>query len=272
MSVKFLYSSVFGRTVLKCLMHSHALNLAGAVCHSKISKPFIKKYIKNNNINMDEFEGQTYDSFADFFGRTREKNSFIEEPKALISPCDGLVTIFEIKDGINLPIKESLYKVSDLIPDEEIANMYSDGLCVIVRLCASDYHHFCYIDNCYHNEAHFIPGLLHSVQPIACDSVPVYRINRRKWSLMETENFGTVAQIEVGALLVGGMIHENENGRVAAKRGDEMGKFDLAGSTICLLFDKTTKEKLELMPEYLKSVDGKEEVRIRMGEAFGYIK
>lgn len=272
MSVDFLYSSALGRGVLKCLMHTPALSIAAAFCHSVLSKPMINSYIKKNNIPMDEFAGQTYDNFADFFGRTREKNTFVEDHKALISPCDGLVTIFDIKDGINLPIKQSLYKVSDLIPEKDIADNYADGLCVIVRLCASDYHHFCYIDDCYHNESHFIEGLLHSVQPIACDSVPVYRINRRKWSLMETASFGTVAQIEVGALLVGGMIHENENSRVFAKRGSEMGKFDLAGSTIVLLFDKETKEKVDILPEYRESFNGDKEVRIRMGEAIGYIK
>lgn len=40
---------------------------------------------------------------------------------------------------------------------------------MILRLCANDYHHYCYIDDGFQGRNHFVKGLLHSVQPIALE-------------------------------------------------------------------------------------------------------
>ena len=77
---------------------------------------------------------------------------------------------------------------------------------MILRLCANDYHHYCYIDDGFQGRNHFVKGLLHSVQPIALENAPVYRQNRRMWTILDTVNFGKVAQIEIGALLKKGHI------------------------------------------------------------------
>ena len=68
---------------------------------------------------------------------------------------------------------------------------------MILRLCANDYHHYCYIDDGFQGRNHFVKGLLHSVQPIALENAPVYRQNRRMWTILDTVNFGKVAQIEI---------------------------------------------------------------------------
>lgn len=60
--------------------------------------------------------------------------------------------------------------------------------------------------------------------------------NRRMWTILDTVNFGKVAQIEIGALLVGGIVNDHEN--VMMRKGAEMGHFELIGSTIVLLFKK----------------------------------
>lgn len=67
-------------------------------------------------------------------------------------------------------------------------------------------------------------------------NAPVYRQNRRMWTILDTVNFGKVAQIEIGALLVGGIVNDHEN--VMMRKGAEMGHFELIGSTIVLLFKK----------------------------------
>lgn len=59
---------------------------------------------------------------------------------------------------------------------------------------------------------------------------------RRMWTILDTVNFGKVAQIEIGALLVGGIVNDHEN--VMMRKGAEMGHFELIGSTIVLLFKK----------------------------------
>lgn len=144
---------------------------------------------------------------------------------------------------------------------QKIAKEFVGGDCVILRLCANDYHHYCYIDDGFQGRNHFVKGLLHSVQPIALENAPVYRQNRRMWTILDTVNFGKVAQIEIGALLVGGIVNDHEN--VMMRKGAEMGHFELIGSTIVLLFKKG---HIDLLPEIKECIKGDKEVRVIQGQ------
>ena len=106
--------------------------------------------------------------------------------------------------------------------------------------------------------------MLHSVQPIACDTYPVYTLNRRVWTLLQTEHFGPVIQTEVGAFVVGGIVNENENGRFF--RGMEKGHFELAGSTIVLLFQK---DCICLRSQIRKRLAEGKEFRVKQGMWIG---
>lgn len=263
--VHFLYATAPGRAVLKSLQCTGALRCAERFLRSRASKPVIKGYIRRNQIDMTPYLGQGYQSFQAFFVRRRADVPVDREPAHLISPCDGLLSAYPIREDSVFQIKGSHYRVEDLVGDRGLAEQFSGGDCLILRLCPSDYHHYCFIDDGWQGENHFREGMLHSVQPIACERVPVYRLNRRLWTRLETENFGTVVQIAVGALLVGGIVQEREN--AAIRRGEEMGHFELAGSTIVLLFQKDT---IELLPRMERARDGAEEIRIKMGEVIGH--
>ncbi len=267
--MEFLYNTALGRFILKVIFGTGVLKLAAKLCHTPLSKPFIKSYIEKHEIDMTDFKGQKYKSFADFFSRARSPKAFVNDPKALISPCDGLVSVRYLEDVRFLHIKGSWYSMSDLIPDKELAEHFRDGLCLIFRLRASDYHHFCYVDDCYHKESHFVQGKLHSVQPIACEREPVYRLNRRMWSILEMENFGMAVQIEVGAVLVGGIVHEKEHSW--ARKGTEMGRFELAGSTILLFLAKEIREKLQFVDADGNKLDLTEEQPVKMGQMIGLV-
>lgn len=129
-----------------------------------------------------------------------------------------------------------------------------------LRRARADLDEYCYIDNCYQGSNHFIEGQLHSVQPIACEKYPVFVLSRRSWCLITTENFGPVIQTEIGALIVGGIINPNEN--VRCTRGSEKGHFELAGSTIVLLFQP---ERISLRPELEKRLAVNKEIRVQQG-------
>ena len=185
-------------------------------------------------------------------------------PEHLISPCDGWLSSFPINEESCFSIKNSHYQIKDFLHDEALARNYMGGTCLILRLCVSDYHHYCYIDDGYQGENHFIPGVLHSVQPIACETYPVFVLNRRSWCLLTTEHFGPVVQCEIGALVVGGIFNEKENVRVS--RGSEKGHFELAGSTIILLFEPG---QITLRPELSEQLSHTEEVQVKQGEWIG---
>ena len=48
-----------------------------------------------------------------------------------------------------------------------------------------------------------IRGVFHTVNPVANDYAPIYKMNTREYCLVQTEELGTVLQMEVGALMVG---------------------------------------------------------------------
>ena len=266
-SVTFLYTNGFGRFLLKTVMKLHLDKIAVWYLRSSLSKGRAKRFVKQNGISVTPEQMKSFRSYRDMFARTRDDLQIDMEPSHLISPCDSLLSVFPIDENSCFSIKNSHYQLKDFLQDQELAKKYLGGTCLIFRLCVSDYHHYCYMDDGYQRENHFIPGQLHSVQPIACETVPVFVLNRRSWCLMETDHFGPVVQCEIGALVVGGIVNHKENQRFT--RGEEKGRFDLAGSTIILLLEPG---KAEIDKEILDQLTHQEEVRVQLGQKIGIAK
>ena len=263
--IRFLYGHVTGRILLQFIMKSGMLKLIGRFLGTRASRPLIRYYINRHRIDMRDFEGQTYNTFQEFFARKRKGCHMDMDENHLISPCDGLLSVYPIQENRIYPIKGSHYKLEDLVDEAALAQLFESGVCLIFRLRATDYHHFCHIDEGFQYTNHFIEGALHSVQPEACERVPVYRLNRRMWTLTDTKHFGKVIQIGVGAFLVGEIVFETSCSEF--KRGQEMGHFELAGSTIVMLFQK---DRIRLREQIREQMETGEEVGVRMGEMIGY--
>lgn len=269
MSADIFYRTVLGRWGFQILQRLGGFRLCAAYLQSPLSKPLIAPYIRKNQIDMQPFQGQKYRSFGEFFARKRNEIAFDATPSVLISPCDSLLSIYPISGHGGIAMKGSFYRMADLIPDREIAKQYEGGLLLVFRLQASDYHHFCAFDTVVFHETHHIPGQLHSVQPIACETVPVYRLNRRWWSILDTEHFGRVVQIEVGAMAVGGVSFAKNGGFL--HKGEEMGNFELAGSTIVLAFERSTTKRLRFCSQLQNARNGRCEVGVTMGQGIGVL-
>ncbi len=265
-SVQFLYGTAMGRCILKFIMKSRVDRLVVRFLWSPFSKFIIKGYARKHHIPLTDQQRKNFGSFRDFFARIHKNIPIDDTPEHLISPCDGWLSAFPIAEDSTFAIKNSHYRIADLLQDEELGETFHGGDCLIFRLCASDYHHYCYIDHGYQGEIHNIPGTLHSVQPIVCDTLPVYVLNRRSWTLLATEHFGPVVQTEIGALIVGGIVNERHNTRF--RKGEEKGHFELAGSTIVLLFQKG---RIKLDRTLLDLLTHEEEVRVKYGEYIGNI-
>ena len=265
--IRFLYGNCVGRFLLKIIMGLRLDKPVTRYLWSSASKPMIHWYAKSNRIPLTPEQRKTYGSFRDFFVRTRESNGIDTEKGHLISPCDGWLSAFTIDSESRFSIKNSFYRVEDFLQDESLAKNYQNGTILVFRLCASDYHHYCYIDNGYQGQHHYVPGVLHSVQPIACEKFPVYVLNKRCWSLLTTESFGPVVQCEIGALVIGGIFNAKENSRIC--KGHEKGHFELAGSTIVLLFEP---DKIRLIPRVEEYLARNAEMRVTLGEWIGIQK
>lgn len=259
-AVHFLYATAFGRLLLKTILRTHIDRVFVWFLRSGLSRPVIGWYARKHNIPLT----RKYKTFQDFFSRTRDSFPVDEHPGHLISPCDSHLSYFPIADSSSFSIKGSRYGLSDLLGDSTLAASFSGGDCLIFRLSPSDYHHYSYIDDGFIGQNHFIPGQLHSVQPVACETFPVYTLNRRSWALLETDHFGPVVQTEVGALVVGGIVNDHENTRFC--KGAEKGHFELAGSTIVLLFQKG---RMELLPAIRQALENQPEYQVTQGEWIG---
>ncbi|MFR8335163.1 MAG: phosphatidylserine decarboxylase [Oscillospiraceae bacterium] len=62
------------------------------------------------------------------------------------------------------------------------------GLCLIFRLCVGDYHRYCYMDWGAKGENHFLPGVLHTVRPIALAG-RVFTQPAESAAILNTEHF-----------------------------------------------------------------------------------
>lgn len=263
-AIRFLYGTKLGRALLRGILYGRLDRLAVCFLSSPFSKPLIGRYVRRHHIAISAEEQARFSTFRDFFARTRTPIPFDQTPSHLISPCDSWLSVCPVQEDSRFCIKGFSYRLCDLLDDPEIASTYPGGLCLIFRLTASDYHHYCYIDDGFQGENHFLPGTLHSVQPLACEQFPVYTLNRRSWSLLSTEHFGPVVQTEVGALIVGGIV--NERSHAPMRKGEEMGHFELMGSTIVLFFQK---DRIQLLPQIAKATAEGAEYRTIQGEWIG---
>ena len=187
-----------------------------------------------------------------------------QAPTHLISPCDGLLSVYRIGKDSRFTVKHCEYTLFELLGDRFLANQYQDGICLIFRLTPRHYHRYCYIDDGKKGDNYPIPGVLHSVRPLCCGRYPVYVQNSREYTVMDTLHFGQVTQIEVGALLVGRIW--NEQGRGKITRGQEKGHFEFGGSTILVLLKKGAAE---LDSELFRRTVRGQESPVRMGQQIG---
>ncbi len=265
-SLRFLYNTWFGRIILRLLIARWVSKLCGLYLNSRLSKGRIKKFVKKNNIDLNEYYSDDFKCFNDCFCRRikEELRPIDTDPSHLIAPCDGLLSAYKINEDTVLPIKGSSYTIAQLLKNEELAQRYQNGTCLVFRLCVNHYHRYAYIDSGTKNKNVFIKGKLHTVRPIALNRYPVFVQNCREYTVLQTENFGAVTQIEVGALLVGKI--KNNHEEAAFKRGEEKGMFLYGGSTVVVLLEK---DSAEINEEYFEATNQEIETPVKMGECIG---
>ncbi len=267
LSQRFLYHTFLGRAILSLLIKPRLSKRIGHYLDSPKSVRKIDKFVKKNHIVKEDYDLSDIHSFNDFFSRKIKdgKRPIDQDSCHLISPCDSKVTYYPIEDGLTLPIKNSIYQLSDLVNDEKIVSSFEGGSVLILRLSVDDYHRYCYLDNGTKEKNIFLPGVLHTVNPIANDRYKIYALNQREYTVLHTEHFSDVIEIEVGALLVGKIA--NNQGKGSYQRGEEKGKFLYGGSTIVLLLNS----KVHIDEDIIENSKEGAETRVRMGEKIGYV-
>ncbi len=265
-ALRFLYRTVPGRGVLKVLTRPGISRAAGRFLDAPASRLLIVPFARKHAICLSDYLPERYTCFNDFFCRSvrPELRPLPADPELLIAPCDGMLTVYSLSGETILPVKQSRYTLGELLHGDRAAMRFTDGTALVFRLCVNHYHRFCYVDDGSKGANIFLPGVLHTVRPIALEQVPVFVRNSREYTLMETERFGTVCQIEVGALLVGKIV--NLHGAGPIRRGTEKGRFLYGGSTVILLLEKG---RVQLDEGLLTASAEGREIPVRMGQPLG---
>lgn len=205
-----------------------------------VSKKKISAFAKDNNIDLDEllFPWESFKSLNSFFTRKLDPKArpVDMQPDILVSPADSRMLVCNLDKERIVPVKGHSCTVAELLGTPEFDSEYRNGTCLIFRLAPGDYHRFGYIDRGVQGSVWEEGRSLHSVNPIALSSgMPVFIQNHRQAVLLETENFGSVIHVDVGAMIVGRIVQHHPKGHFFSK-GEEKGYFEFGGSTIVLLF------------------------------------
>lgn len=264
--LRFLYRNPIGRLLLRLLSARWVSFVVGRFLDSRLSKPLIRRFVKSSEIDLSQFESDGFRCFNDCFCRKIKDGlrPIDPNPNALIAPCDGLLSAYRIEKDTVLPIKQSAYSIRTLLGDDASWERFLGGTCLVFRLCVDHYHRYCYPANGEKCENVFLKGRLHTVRPIALMSRPVFLENCREYTFLDTERFGKIAQIEVGAMLVGKI--KNHHGAREVTRGEEKGMFLYGGSTVILLLER---DCVTLPNEFFTNTEQGLETPVRMGEEIG---
>lgn len=264
--LEYLYTNVFGRMLLKPMVHPQVSKLAGQYLSSRHSARLIPQFIKKNNIDMSSYEKTNYNCFNDFFTRKIKegKRPIPEDKNLLISPCDCKATVYKIQENTTFSIKNTEYTLRTLLRSSRLAERFRGGYAFLLRLTVDDYHRYVYAASGKQSKNYHIDGSFHTVNPIANDYLPIYKENTREYTVIHTGEFGDLLQMEVGALLVGKIANHTQSGMVV--RGEEKGYFEYGGSTIILL---TQQDSVIVREDLLRNTERGYETKLLQGHILG---
>lgn len=267
--LEWMYGTAAGRILVRLMIQPWVSHAAGWMMDSRLSALAVGPFIKKNHIRMEEFEERKFRSFNDFFTRRLRAGArpVDADPSHLVSPCDCKLSAYEIGEDSRFCIKGTEYTLESLLRSETLAKEFLGGMLLVFRLTVGDYHRYGYADTGFVGENVHIPGVYHTVNPAAAQRFPIYKENTRQYSLLESEIFGKMLQMEVGAAMVGRIV--NNPGNCQVRRCQEKGRFEFGGSTIVLCLQKgaavidedileNTKQDIETVVKFGQRIGCKE--------------
>ncbi|NET37743.1 MAG: phosphatidylserine decarboxylase [Cyanothece sp. SIO1E1] len=241
-TLRWWYENPLGFAVFRYLLNNQFFCwLYGKLQDLPSSRHKIAEFVNQYQINLEEIELPLarYRTFNAFFSRRLKPHarSFIQTTDVFCAPADGKVLVYpQLAAATRIPIKGATITLQSLLNSEGAAKAYAGGAALIVRLAPYDYHRFHFPDQGKANCAQSIQGQYHSVNPIALAKVPdLFCRNKRAVTEFYSQNFGRIAYVEVGAIVIGSIVQTYTPGLVA--KGQEKGYFQHGGSTLVLLFE-----------------------------------
>lgn len=257
-----LVSTRTAARILEALPRERITQLVGRVAERAVPAPvlsrFLSAYVRAYDVDLAEavVPPGGFASFNDFFTRRLRDGQrvFDPDPAAVLSPADGrLDDAGPVDASARFAIKGQTYDVAELLGSADDARAFEGGRYAVVYLSPRDYHRVHTPVAGVVRHVRHLPGSLYPVNAIGVEHVPLlFARNERVVVRVESERFGSVAVVFVGAFIVGKITlafdapprpahgaapveraYEGDGApRVAL--GDELGAF-LLGSTVVLL-------------------------------------
>lgn len=176
------------------------------------SKKEIRQFAETYSIKMNEFEPSDideYKTFEDFFTRAHGPGTRpIHRPEdasiAVVVADSRVVTYESVAETKKLWIKGNDFCITNLVMDAQVGSRFDGAAVASFRLSPQDYHR-------YHSPVsgkvklfRSVPGDYYQVDAVALQSkVDILTRNRREYVVIETEDFGDVLFVAIGATNVG---------------------------------------------------------------------
>lgn len=225
----------------------------------KITDLMINAFIKKYQVNIKEIVGKPsdYKTFNDFFARPLQPSArpINTQENALIFPVDGKISQFgNIEKNFIIQAKNHYYTADSLLANDADAAKFKDGDFITIYLSPTDYHRVHIPFGGTLTKMIHVPGDLFSVNNFNAENIPeLFARNERVICMFDTD-LGKMAVVFVGATIVrsiatawAGTVAPNKNKDISTwdytnknisfSKGDEIGKFFM-GSTVICLFEK----------------------------------
>jgi len=231
----------------------------GKITASRFSRLAIQHYIRHYRIDPSIVEKpiHEYRTLKEFFCRRLKPGARQIAPgeDVVVSPVDGTVSqLGDISHGTLIQAKGKEFTVAELLGgNEERARRYCGGKFITIYLSPRDYHriHMPVSGNLIRFS--YLPGRLYPVNQLGVQHVDrLFARNERLVTYIQTDKWGEVALIKVGALFVGSVkvvycsastnekhgrqMEDEIAGSPRYEKGQEVGWFEF-GSTVILLFE-----------------------------------
>lgn len=245
--------------------------LYGWLHNRRLSRRKVAPFIQKMNVNADELicPIEDFSSFNDFFKREIDlsKRPVDPNPHACIAPVDGNILAYQTLDpDMTFRIKRSIFNLRSFLRDETLVEKFSQGSMLVSRLGLKDYHHFHFPDSGVPGEAKSIKGKYYVSGPYSLRRlIPFYSENYRMLTIVDSEHFGQIAMVEIGAFTVGSIQQRYRPGCRVVK-GDSKGFFEMGGSTVVLLFET---KRIELDRDLCINTRNDIETYVQMGDSVG---
>lgn len=271
-ALRWTYGTLAGRISLNVLVkraifsHWYGWRMDQPSTREKIA-PFIEQY----GLDPSEFlcDVKDFASFNEFFFRKLkpEARPIHADPSSVVFPADGRhLCVPNLSQCDGLFVKGEMFSLDKLLQDRKLADQYAEGSLLLSRLCPVDYHRFHFPAAGVPGATRLINGPLYSVNPIAlCQNIHILATNKRCVTELQTQAFGKVLLLEIGATCVGSICQTSTAGQPVPK-GSEKGYFRFGGSSTITVFEPG---RVRFDQDLIDNSKQRRELYARVGDRMG---